>query len=359
MKKIYQNTLNILLPILLAFFLGGVIMAIIGSNPFEVYWILIEKSLLTKNGFLKTLHTASPLILTALAIAVTFKAGIFNMGVEGQMLLGGFFAGVIGFTFTGLPPVLHITLAILVGVIVGILFALIPAILKVKFKVNELVVTLMLNYAALELVRFLAEGPFRDLSSGYVSTPTINDSAMFQRIFSSNLTSFAFIVLVVFILMYIIFKKTKLGYEITAMGKNRDFSEAVGMNLRKKILIIMIISGALSGLAGAGHMMSDQMRFTMNFSRDPGLGWDGMLIALLGMHDPVGIIVAAIFYSSLITGSESISIFTNVPREIILIIQSLIILFLSIKMIRSNVNLKNYLNHISDVILRKSKGKGA
>ena len=176
-------------------------MIAIGSNPLEVYGIMIHKSLLNKDGLLKTLHIASPLILTGLAIAITFKAGIFNMGVEGQLLLGGFFAGVVGFTFVNLPTVILIPLCIIVGMVSGVLFALIPALLKIKFKVNELVVTLMLNYAAYEIIRYLAEGPFRDLASGYVATPVISDNAMFMRLFDSNITGFSFIVVIVFILV--------------------------------------------------------------------------------------------------------------------------------------------------------------
>lgn len=357
MRKTITKISNVLLPIFLAFFIGAIIILLSGNNPLEIYWILIQKSLLNKNGLLKTIHTASPLILTALAIAITFKANIFNMGVEGQMLLGGFFAGVVGFTFTGLNPVIHVLLCIVVGIVCGVVFALIPAILKVKFRVNELVVTLMLNYAAIEIIRFLAEGPFRDFASGYVATPMIEESAMFKRLFGSNLTGFTFIVVIVFVLMYFVFKKSKLGYEIEAIGKNRDFSEASGMNVGRKIIIIMIISGALSGLAGAGWMMSEEMRYTTSFSGSPGLGWDGMLISLLGMHSPIGILVAAIFYSALTTGSESIAIFTTVPREIVLIIQSLIILFLSIKMLKRNDKFVIMLETLTNKILRKGDKK--
>lgn len=357
MRKTITNISNVLLPIFLAFFIGAIIILLSGNNPLDIYWTLIQKSLLNKNGLLKTIHTASPLILTALAIAITFKANIFNMGVEGQMLLGGFFAGVVGFTFTGLNPVIHVLLCIVVGIVCGVLFALIPAILKVKFRVNELVVTLMLNYAAIEIIRFLAEGPFRDFASGYVATPMIEESAMFKRLFGSNLTGFTFIVVIVFVLMYFVFKKSKLGYEIEAIGKNRDFSEATGMNVGRKIIIVMIISGALSGLAGAGWMMSEEMRYTTSFSGSPGLGWDGMLISLLGMHSPIGILVAAIFYSALTTGSESIAIFTTVPKEIVLIIQSLIILFLSIKMLKRNDKFVIMLETLTNKILRKGDKK--
>jgi general nucleoside transport system permease protein len=128
--------------------------------------------------------------------------------------------------------------------------------------------------------------------------------------------------------------RSKLGFEITAMGKNVDFAEATGMNVRKKIITIFIISGALSGIAGAGWMMSDKFVYTLDFSGSPGLGWDGMLIALLGSHSPVGILIAAIFYAALKVGSHSIAIYSNVPAEIIVLIQSLIVLFLSVKLIK-------------------------
>ncbi|MEG0979487.1 MAG: ABC transporter permease, partial [Oscillospiraceae bacterium] len=301
-KKLFKNILNTLLPVLLAFAIGGIIILAIGENPITTYSIMIQKSFLSVNGLLKTLHMASPLILTGLAIAVSFKANVFNMGVEGQMLLGAFFAAVAGFSFD-LPPVVHVTICLLTGMIVGAIFALIPALLKAYFKVNEMVVTLMMNYVAIEIVKFLAQGVYKDPTSGYVSTYTINPSAMFNKLGNTGITAFFLISLALFVIIFIIMKKSKLGYEITAMGKNPEFAEATGMKISKKIIIIMLISGALSGIAGAGFLMSEKFRFTLDFSGNPGLGWDGMLIALLGAHNPVGIIIAAIFYAGLKTGS--------------------------------------------------------
>lgn len=334
-NKMALSVINSILPVLLAFILGGILILAIGEDPLEVYKIMIEKSLLNGKGILKTLHNAAPLILTGLAIAITFKAGIYNMGVEGQMLLGGFTAGIAGYMITGLPPVVHVAMCLAIGIVAGMLFALIPAILKAYFKVNEMVVTLMLNYAMIEILRFLTEGPFRDPSSGFVSTPRINDSAMFNKMFGSEITPFFFIVLVVFVIMYIVFNKSRLGYEITAIGKNSRFAEATGMEVKKRIMTIMLISGAISGLAGAGHMMSDQYIYTLGFSGLPGLGWDGMLIALLGMHSPTGVMIASIFYSALKTGSQSIAIYSNVPKEIVAVIQGLIVLFLAIQFINT------------------------
>ncbi|ACL75436.1 ABC transporter permease [Ruminiclostridium cellulolyticum] len=342
MKKnntLLKNISNVLFPVISALILGGILIAAIGENPFLTYSVMIKKSLFSLDGLLKTLHFASPLILTGLAIAITFKANIFNMGVEGQAVLGAFFAGVVGFTVKGLPPVLHITLCVLTGIVVGMLFALVPALLKAYFNVNEMVVTLMLNYVVVEIVKFLSQGVFKDPSSGYVSTYPIAESAMFKKIFDSNLTAFFFIALIVFAIMYVVFNKSKLGYEIKAIGKNPEFSEATGMNVSKKIIIIMLISGAVSGLAGAGFLMSEKYRFTLDFSGSPGLGWDGMLIALLGSHNPIGILVAAVFYAALKTGSDYIGVFTNVPKDIVGVIQGILILLLSVKFFNEKFHL--------------------
>ena len=332
-KKWVLNIGNSILPVLLAFVLGAILMLAIGENPWDVYSIMIGKSLFTAKGILKTLHGAAPLILTGLAIAITFKAGIYNMGVEGQMLLGGFMAGIAGYLITGLPPVLHVALCLLIGIASGMFFALIPAVLKAYFKVNEMVVTLMLNYAMIEVLQFLTEGPFRDPASGFVSTPRIAETAMFNKLWGSEITPFFFVVIFVFAIMYIVFNRSRLGFEVTAIGKNSRFAEATGMDVKRKIMTIMLISGAISGLAGAGHMMSDQYIYSLNFSGLPGLGWDGMLIALLGMHSPAGVMIAAVFYSALITGSQSIAIYSGVPKEIVAVIQGLIVLFLAIQFI--------------------------
>lgn len=331
--------LNSVVPVVLAFVIGAFIILAIGEDPIETYGILIQKSLLSGKGFMNTLHYASPLILTGLAIAVTFKANIYNMGVEGQMLLGGFFAGIVGAYLPVSNSLLSKLICFLVAILCGMVFALIPAVLKARCNVNEMVVTLMLNYAIAKILEFLTTGIFRDKSAGYVATPTVQDTAMFQRLGTSRMTLFFVIAMVILVCMYFVMKKSKLGYEITAIGKNPEFAEATGMNVGKKIIIMMLISGALSGIAGAGWMLSDQFKYTLSFSANPGLGWDGMLIALLGGHSPVGIFIAAVFYAALKTGSDSINLYTTVPKEIVAIIQGMIILFLAVKFISDRTKL--------------------
>jgi len=348
-RKLLIAVSNSVFPVILAFVLGGIIILMIGGNPIETYGILIKKSLFTARGFTNTLHYAGPLILTGLAIAVTFKAKVYNMGVEGQMLLGGFFAGIAGAYLPEMSPILHKTICFAVAIVCGMIFAMIPAILKVKCHVNEMVVTLMLNYAMIKTLEFLTTGVFRDRSAGYVATPTIKDGAMFQRFGSSRMTMFFIISLILLAVMYILMEKSKLGYEITAIGKNPEFAEATGMRMGRKIIIMMLISGALSGIAGAGWMMSDQFKYTLSFSANPGLGWEGMLIALLGGHSPMGVFIASVFYAALKTGSDSINMYTSVPKEIVSIIQGLIILFLAVRFIKEH----------TQVFARTKKGEEA
>ena len=190
--NVRYSVMNALLAVVGAFVIGIVIMLAVGADPFDTYYQMISQSLFTFDGLMRTLHVAGPLILTGLAIAITFKANLFNMGVEGQMLFGGFFAGIVGAKLQGLPSVIHIIICFMVGVLCGMLFALIPAILKAYFRVDEMVVTLMLNYAMIEILTFLSEGVFRDHTAGYVATETVQPTAMFGKLFSSDLTFFSF-----------------------------------------------------------------------------------------------------------------------------------------------------------------------
>lgn len=345
---IIRSVLNCVIPVLLAFLVGAVVILAIGENPLEAYGVLVKKSFFTSVGFQNTLHYAGPMILTGLAIAITFKANVYNMGVEGSLLIGAFFAGTVGASLSGMPSIAVKAICFAVAILCGVAYALIAAVLKVKFRADEMVVTMMMNYALAKVLEYLATSVFRDSGSGYVCTPMVSDQAMFNRIFGkSRLTAFFFIVLLLLVVMYIVMKKSKLGYEVTAMGKNYEFAEATGMNVGKKIVIIMMISGALAGIAGAGWMMEDQYRYTLTFSGSPGLGWDGMLIALMGGHDPIGIFIAAIFYAGLKTGADSINMYTNVPKEIVSLIQGLIVLFLAVK----------FINERFQIIKKASKGK--
>lgn len=323
--------LNSILPVLLAFVIGGIVILAIGGNPLETYWVMIERSLLDLKEITRTLQIAAPLLLSGVAIAICFKANIYNMGVEGQLVFGGFMAGIVGHYMMDMNPAIHKLVCFGVGIACGMLFALVPALLRAYFHVDEMVVTLVLNYAMARVLEYLASVVFRDPGAGYVATAPIQDSAKFFLLGGSKVTAFLFISLILFAVMAFVMTKTRLGYTITALGKNPAFAEATGLRSRRTVIVLMLLSGAIAGVAGTGWMLSEKTFYTLDFSGSPGLGWDGMLIALLGRHNPAGIFVAAIFYSALKTGSEKIGLYTDVPNEIVAVIQSLIILFLAVQ----------------------------
>lgn len=323
-KKIYF----LILPVLFAFIVGAILIIISGHNPIEAYSAMFQGALVGKNALFNTLFSATPIIVTGLAIAVSFKANLFNMGVEGQMYLGAFAAAYMGFTVKGLPPAIHIGLCILAAVVAGGLFALIPGLLKGKFNINEMVVTIMLNYVAILFTNYLTNFVFYS-GEGYAATYAIEKSAYLPRFVITSQLNVAFIIALIMVaIIFYVFKYTKLGFEIKAIGHNIQFSEATGMNTRKKAIIIMIVSGMLAGVAGAGEVLGVHHRFIAGFS--PGYGWDGMTIALLGKNNPIGILIAALFFGILKNGGSTMELMVGVPRSLISIIQGLIIFFLAV-----------------------------
>ncbi len=352
-KKILISVINIVLPILFALVVGAVFIAITGKNPLKVYAFLIKQSFFSTTGILNTLASATPIIMTGLGIAICFKAGMYNMGIEGQMYMGAFFAAYLGFTLTGLPPLIHITICILGGMLVGMLYSIIPAVLKARFHVDEMVVTMMLNYVAQIFTKYLTNGPFYGYT-GFPATEFIEESAKLPRFYSKVAFTPAFLIALACVAVFVvIYKKMKLGYEIEAMGKQIYFADSVGMRVDKKIFIIFLVAGAVSGIAGATEVLGVHYRFISGFSANPGLGWDGMLVALLAANDPIGVVFAAILFGSLKYGGTTLQTFMGVSNDTIGIIQAALILFLSVRFIKTDSNFAYRL----ESLLRKLTGK--
>ena len=235
-NHIGKKIINSVLPVLLAFTIGGIIIAVLGSNPFEVYGVMIRKSLMEMKGITRTLQLAAPLLLTGIAISLCFKANIFNMGIEGQLIFGGFMAGIFGSYVTIPNPLLHILLCFAVGIACAMAFALIPAVLRAVYHVDEMVVTLVLNYAMAKVLEYLSTSVFRDAGSGYVCTPAVQNTAKFFLLGKTKMTAFVFVSFAVFLFVSFLMTKTKLGYSIEALGKNPDFAEATGLRSRRKVM---------------------------------------------------------------------------------------------------------------------------
>jgi simple sugar transport system permease protein len=317
-----------MLAVLVAFVIGGLLVLVLGQNPIDVYSLLIDGSLSGWANLSVTLQLMTPLIFTGLAVALSFRSGIWNIGVEGQMLMGALAAGIVGYG-AELPPWLHAPACILAAALGGALWAAIPALLRVYLNVNELVICLMLNPTALLLTGYVstrvlkAPGPTNKL-------PDIADAARLTNysIFS-QLNTGIFIAIACCIVVAIFNRMTVRGYEWKLIGLNPRFAHYGGINVRRNVIGVMLLSGAIGGLAGAEQVLGVYGAFYDNFS--PGYGFDGIAVAMLANSNPLGVIVAAFLFGALNSGSSVLQMQMGISKYLVQVLQFIIVLILAAK----------------------------
>lgn len=343
-----RSLANVIIPLFFAFFVGAVFALVAGYNPFEVYSTIIAKSFGTYGGFMQSLGFATPLMMTGIATAFAFKAGIWNIGVEGQVYMGALASALVGAGYFGisnwsLPPFVHITLALLAGILFGLLFACIPAALKAYLGINEVVTTIMLNYAAQYFTTYLTKCHFQG-SATYDSTEVIMNTALIAKMNRGYRCTWAlFIGIAIILIIWFVQRKTKFGYEVSAIGRQLEFSEAAGMRVKRKIFIMFMISGAIAGLAGGTEMLGVNKQFTPNFSTSPGLGWQGYFICVLSRQNPIAVLVISIIFGAFRYGSIALQSQIGLPMDLLNIIQGSLIIFFSIQYIAQEGKLKDLL----------------
>ena len=340
-SKIFKQYLGPLvvpvLAIVTAVILGGLIIFSVGGNPIAAYMGLIQGAFGSPKALSETAVWATPYIFAGLAVAVAFNGGLFNIGAEGQLALGAVVAALIGYGLPDwlgvkIPAFIHVPLAIGLGMLAGALWAAIPGALKAYTGGHEVINTIMMNYIALNIVSYLLNGPMRDPDPLNVSarTPEIAMSARISTIFANPLlrVHWGFVLaLVVAALMWWMLWKTKLGFEIRTVGANPDAAKYAGINVKRTIIITMAISGALAGLAGAIEVTALNYRHELGFSS--GYGFDAIAIALLGKTNPFGVILASILFGAMRNGATRMQFLTQIPVDIISVIQALILLFVA------------------------------
>lgn len=333
--------LNFLAPILLAFVVSGIFCIIDGSNPFEVYRRIFATAFLTKTGWMNTLGYATPLIMTGIATSFSIRAGVFNMGIEGQVYFGSFFAAIVGYALP-LPRYLHIPVCLLCGAIGGMLWSTIPALLKSKFQINEIVTTIMLNNVALTITKVLTMGPF-NANYIYSSTQTLLESAQLSRFDPKyKVTTALFIAIALLLIVWYILKRTKFGYEIQFLGRQQEFSDAVGMRVSRKIMLVFVLGGAIAGIAGATEIMGVYKSFMPEWGGAMGVGWDGFSVCVLANGSPLGVLIVSLLYGGFRYGCISLQANMGTPIELNDIVKCAIILFFSIKYIRPDMNFMRF-----------------
>jgi simple sugar transport system permease protein len=322
-----QKFLVPLLSVLFGFLAGAVVMIITNINPLDGYKALIKGVLGNPRKFGEWIVSSTPLILTGLAVAFGFRTGLFNIGAEGQLIVGSFAAVAVGILIKA-PKVIHLPLVLMAAALAGAFWAFIPGFLKARFRVHEVVVTIMLNYTALNLVNYAIKSlP----GSSNTKTVAIQPTADLSSDFLSKITSYSrlhwgFVVSILMaVLFWYIIEKTTFGYELRAVGFNPDASEYAGMKVDRNIVLSMMISGAFAGLAGAMISIGtfDYARVIGSFE---GYGFDGIAVALLGNNAGLGIVIAGFLFGALKAGSRAMAL-ASVPKEIADIIMAFIVLF--------------------------------
>jgi simple sugar transport system permease protein len=314
-----------------ALLIGAIILAATGYSPIEAYGALITGAFGDIFGIAQTLAKATPIIFTALAFLFAFKCGLFNIGAEGQLLVGAFAAALVGISFDGLPALVHVPMALLAGAVAGGFWGFIPAVLKTKLGAHEVITTMMLSYVALYFTSYLVNYPFK-APGGVSQTVAVAPSAVLPLIFqSTQLSASVFVAVGLVALTYYTLQKTTLGYEVRAIGLNPTAAESGGINVKRGIVLALLISGAMAGLGGAGEVLGVHGRFIEGFS--PGYGWDGLAVALVGGLNPLGVLIAAVLFGALRSGGMEMTRVTQVPLDIVSILQALVIIFVAAPML--------------------------
>jgi general nucleoside transport system permease protein len=278
--------------------------------------------------FTESMVTATPYIFAGLSVALGFRCGLFNIGAEGQFLMGALGSAYVGYSIHGLPWFIHLPLAILGGAFAGAIWGAIPGYLKAKFGAHEVVNTIMMNWIAFRLSDWLLTGPM--MASGFRPvTPSIQKTAELPRFFSDPLRfNWGFVLaLVVAYLVYWFLFKTTLGFEVRAVGANPDGSKYAGMSVVRNFVMVMTLSGALAGLAGAAQVLGVDHWVGQGFSA--GYGFDSIALALLGKSHPFGVVLSAILFGILRSGATRMQSMAGIPIDIISIIQGLVIIFVA------------------------------
>jgi ABC-type uncharacterized transport system permease subunit len=318
-----------LLALLSALTFGILLIWWLGENPWRAYQAMFIGACGNSANCAETLVYVSPLLLTGLSIAVGYRCGLFNIGAEGQFIVGMMAAAWAGACNLNLPAWLHVPLTMLVGSAAGFLWGAVPGYCKAKFGAHEVIMTIMTNYIALHLTGYLVNQVLIAPPGTSPVTRVIQESARLPRFLPpSRLNTGIFIAVAALIMVYFFLWKTKWGYEIRAVGLNPDAARYAGINVSRTVVLAMGISGALAGLAGALQIQGIQYRFNDLFSF-PGYGLDGIAVALLGNNHPAGIILAACLFGALNNGALQMQSVAGIPNNLIGVIQAVIIFFVA------------------------------
>ncbi len=330
--------IHILFSIILGFLVGAIFLAVMGLSIGAAYGRLLG-SVTSLKGFSYVIVYAVPYVVAGLSVAFSFKTGVFNIGAEGQFVVGSMAAVCTGILGASLPKPLLIPLCFLAAMAAGAVWGIIVGVLKTKWGINEVLSMIMFNWIAFYLSNFIAGIPAIKNEGTAEATKNISENAsmLFSKDFikSAGLAptaNWGFIVaIIVTLIAWFIIEKTTLGFELKAVGSNRFAAEYGGINVNRSILTALAISGALAGLAGALQVMGMGKRISI-FTSQEGFGFAGIVVALIGCSNPFGVLIAGLFYGALMYGGSKLNL-EGVPTQLISVIVGTVVFFIAISVI--------------------------
>ncbi len=330
--------IDALIPVLAALAalsIGAVMLIILGANPFKAFGALIDGAFGSTNSLADTIVKATPLLLVGLGICISFRGNVINLGGEGQMIIGALLATALGLAFPEWPGILMIPLAMFTGFLGGAVWGGISGALKAYFNVSELLSTIMMNAIAVQLMNFLLSGPMIDpiqsaKASQIPQTARLAQAFDLPRLVPTRLHLGALIAIVLAFLVYILLWRTTTGYRIRAVGQNPDASRYAGMDVKKQIVLALLLSGAFAGLAGAIQVFGISHRMITDGSATGftgNAGFNGIVAALFGQLHPLGTIPASFLFGALLVGANKLQRVMQVPTALITMLNGLVVVF--------------------------------
>lgn len=331
LRRVWRAASVPVLAVLLALLVSSTILVLTGVNPLEAYGALIDGAFGSPASLQRTLEKTTPLMFSGLAVAFAFKGGLFNIGAQGQLLVGAIVAAGVGFGVQGLPALIHAPLALLAGGAAGALYGAIPGALKARTGAHEVITTIMLNFIAINITDYLANGPWKDTSNNNIvaRTPEVLDSAKIP-IFAFVPLGFLLGVAMAAVVWYVLFKTT-IGYEIRTVGLSAHAARYAGIRVAITVVLTMTLSGVLAGIGGAVETLGVVGRYQPGFN--VALGFEGITVALLAKAHPFGVIPAALLLGAMSAGANKMQFNAGVAAELTDVLAALMLFFVSADLI--------------------------
>lgn len=351
LKRIDADTLNEIIKYILAFvmviLIGAFLVAVQGESPATAVKALFSGTFGSKMAIGNTLRWSIPCIMTGMAAAVAFKSGVINLGIEGQFYFGALTAAVVGYAVE-LPAGIHTLVCILAGIAAGVLYALLPALLRLLLKLDEMIVTMMLNYIAVLLTEYITitlmsiSAVANPLS---VETPKIHETAALPNLIQGTKANAGiFIAVLVVVSIALVYKYTVKGYELKQVGESIRFARVGGVKVTGTFISIFLLSGAIAGLGGSVEVLGAYGKFNAGFAGS--LGWDGVMIARVAKNNPFVVLLVALLWGMMKAGSLQMERMTNINRLTVTLVQAIFVLFITVDYARIGEGVKKLVKRI-------------